>query len=258
MGKSQEGKVKMQNIWTIARREIKLYFASPVAYIVGLLILLISGIYFVLVIYQANLYAIQAGYASAPGANLVIGLMVFLFLFAVPALSMRLMAEEHRNGTLELLLTAPIHEWELVIGKWLGSFLFVFLIIIISLIYPIVLNGMVTPGIDHGLMVANYLAITLVAAAFMAIGTALSSFFNNQFAAFFATTAVLFFMWVVIGWPSVVMQGSGGIFDYLSMSKHFSTMQSGIVALSDIVYYLSLTALGLFLGTFAVEIRRWK
>ena len=107
-------------------------------------------------------------------------------------------------------------------------------------------------------MMANYLAITLVAAAFLAIGTALSSFFNNQFAAFFATLATLFFLWIVIGWPSVVMQGGGGIFDYLSMSKHFASMQSGIIALSDIVYYLSLTAFGLFLGTVAVEVRRWK
>jgi len=248
----------MRNIWTIARREIRLYFASPVAYIVGLLILLISGIYFVLVVFLAGQSAYTTGYTSAPGPDLVIGLMVFLFLFAVPALSMRLMADEHRNGTLELLLTAPIHEWELIVGKWLGSFLFVLIIIAITLIYPLALNRLVTPGIDQGLMVANYLAIILVASAFLAIGTAISSFFNNQFAAFFATLATLFFLWIVIGWPSVVMQGGGGIFDYLSMSRHFSSMQSGVVALSDIVYYLSLTALGLFLGTVAVNVRRWK
>jgi ABC-2 type transport system permease protein len=248
----------MRNIWTIARREIRLFFASPVAYIIGLLILLITGIYFVLVVYLAGQSAYTSGAATAPGPDLVVGLMVFLFLFALPALSMRLMADEHRTGTLELLLTAPIHEWELVIGKWLGSFLFVLIIIAITFIYPIVLNSLVTPGVDQGLMMANYLAITLVAAAFLAIGTALSSFFNNQFAAFFATLAVLFFLWVVIGWPSVVMQGGGGVFDYLSMSKHFSSMQSGTIALSDIVYYISLTALGLFLGTVAVETRRWK
>jgi ABC-2 type transport system permease protein len=250
----------MRNVWTIARREIKLYFASPVAYIIGLLMLLISGIYFVLVVYLAgqSAYTYNTGTVIAPGSDLVIGLLVFLFLFAVPALSMRLMADEQRNGTLELLLTAPIHEWELVIGKWLGSFIFSLIIIAITLVYPIALNYLVTPGIDQGLMLANYLAITLAVAAFLAIGTAISSFFNNQFAAFFATLAVLFFFWIVIGWPSVVMHGSGGIFNYLSMSDHFTSMQSGIVALSDIVYYLSLTALGLFLGTVAVEVRRWK
>jgi ABC-2 type transport system permease protein len=248
----------MRNIWTIARREIRLYFASPVAYIVGLLILLISGIYFVLVVYRAGRYALMTGYTTAPGPDLVIGLMVFLFLFAIPALTMRLMADEHRSGTLELLLTTPIHEWELIVGKWLGSFLFVLSIIAITFIYPLALNNLVTPGIDQGLMLANYLAITLVAAAFLAIGTAISSFFNNQFAAFFATLATLFFLWIVIGWPSVVMQDGGGIFDYLSLSTHFSSMQSGVVTFSDIVYYLSLTSLGLFLGTVAVEIRRWK
>ena len=176
----------MRNVWTIARREIRLYFASPIAYIVGLLIFLITGIYFVLTIYLSGQAAYTTGSATAPGPDLIIGLMVFLLLFAVPALSMRLMADEHRNGTLELLLTAPINEWELVIGKWLGSFLFVLIIILITFIYPIVLNGLVTPGIDQGLMMANYLAITLIAAAFLAIGTAISAFFNNQFAAFFA------------------------------------------------------------------------
>ncbi len=248
----------MRNVWTIARREIKLYFSSPVAYIIGLLILLISGIYFVLVVYLAGQSAYTTGSAPAPGPDLIVGLMGFLFLFAVPALSMRLMADEHRNGTLELLLTAPIQEWELVVGKWLGSFLFVLIIIVITFIYPIILNKLVTPGIDQGMMIANYLAITLVVAAFLALGTAISSFFNNQLAAFFATLATLFFMWIVIGWPSAVMQGSGGVFDYLSMSRHFASMQTGIVALSDIVYYLSLTAFGLFLGTIAIEIRRWK
>jgi ABC-2 type transport system permease protein len=138
----------MRNFWTIARREIRLYFDSPVAYIVGLLIFLITGIYFVLTVYLAGQAAYTTGSTTAPGPDLVIGLMVFLFLFAVPALSVRLMAEEYRNGTLELLLTAPVHEWELVVGKWLGSFLFVFLIILGTLIYPIMLNGLVTPGID--------------------------------------------------------------------------------------------------------------
>ena len=90
----------MRNIWTIARREIRMYFASPIAYIVGLLTLLITGIYFVLVVYLSGQSAYTSGYASAPGPDLVIGLLVFIFLFAIPALSMRLMADEHRNGTL--------------------------------------------------------------------------------------------------------------------------------------------------------------
>lgn len=249
----------MRNVWTIARREFRLYFISPVAYIVALLILLVTGIYFVLIVYLAASASYTTGSSTPPGTDSVIYIMAYLFLLALPALTMRLMAEEHRNGTLELLLTLPIHDWELVVGKWLGSFLFILSVIAVTLIFPIVLNRLVTPGIDQGLMLANYLGIILVAAVFLSIGTAISSFFNNQFAAFFATLAVLFFFWWVIGWPAAVMQGSGNIFNYLSLSSHFyDSLLRGTVALSDIVYYLSLTAFGLFLGTVAVEIRRWK
>lgn len=251
----------MRNIWTIAKRELQLYFISPIAYIIGLLILLITGIYFTLLVYLSASSAYLYGYATPPGIDSIMTIMVFLFLLALPALTMRLMADEHRSGTLELLLTSPVKDWELVFGKWLGSFLFILMIIGITLIFPIVLNSLVTNGIDQGAMAANYLGIILVAASFLAIGTAISSFFNNQFAAFFATIVVLFFFWWVIGWPAAIMQQTGGgeIFTYLSMSTHFyNSLLAGKVALADLVYYLSLTALGLFFGTVAVEIRRWQ
>jgi ABC-2 type transport system permease protein len=249
----------MRNVWTIARREFRLYFISPIAYIVGLLILLVAGIYFVLTINVAVSSSYTYGTSTPPGPDSIVYVMAFLFLFTMPALTMRLMADEHKNGTLELLLTSPLRDWELIVGKWMGSFLFILCIIAVSLIYPLILNKLVTPGIDQGMMVANYLGIILVAAAFLAIGTAISSFFNNPFAAFFATLAVLFFFWMVIGWPAAVMKGSADIFNYLSLSDHFyGSMLNGVIALSDVVYYLSWTALGLFLGTVAVEIRRWK
>ncbi len=249
----------MRNVWTIARREFKLFFVSPIAYIVGLLIFLVTGIYFVLTVYVAANSAYTSGYSNPPGPDSVVYVMAFLFLFTLPAITMRLMADEHRNGTLELLLTSPIRDWELIVGKWLGSFLFILCIIGVTLVYPLALNQLVTPGIDQGMMLANYLGIILVAAAFLAIGTAISSFFNNQFAAFFATLAILFFFWMVIGWPAAVMQGSAEIFNYLSLSNHFyNSLLTGNVALGDIVYYLSLTAFGLVVGTVAVEIRRWK
>lgn len=249
----------MRNVWTIARREYKLYFISPIAYIVALLLLLITGIFFVLVVYLAGQAAFTQGSATPPGTDSFMNIIAYLFLLALPALTMRLMADEHRNGTLELLLTYPLRDWELVVGKWLGAFLFILSIIAVTLIFPLVLNQLVTPGIDQGLMLANYVGIILVAAAFLSIGTAISSFFNNQFAAFFATLAVLFFLWWVIGWPAAVMQSGGGIFNYLSLSTHFyNSMLQGSMALSDIIYYLSLTIFGLVVGTVAVEIRRWK
>ena len=249
----------MANIWTIARREYRLYFASPIAYIVALLILLTLGIIFVVNMLQAitNMLYYQS---PPPDTRIVVAPLAFLLVLATPALTMRLLSDEQRMGTMELLLTAPVREWELVIGKWLGSFLFILTVIGITLIYPLIMHYvLVDPGIDQGVMLAGYLGVILVAAAFLAIGTAMSSFFQNQFAAFFATLVVLVFFWWMVGWPANVLPVGAEIFRYFDMSDHFyNTLSVGTVALSDIVYFLSMTGLGLFLGSIAVEIRRWK
>jgi gliding motility-associated transport system permease protein len=249
----------MRNIWTIARREYRHYFTSPIAYIIALLILLVLGIYFLLVLFQTASMSYY-GSATPPSTNDILGLMPFLFLFAVPALTMRLLADEHRNGTLELLLTSPIRDGELIIGKWLGSFLFILTILAVTLLFPVILNfWLVSPGIDQTLMMSNYLGLILVSASYLAIGTAISSLFKNQFAALFATLVALMLLWYVIGWPAYIMQGGGDIFTYLSMSSHyFDGFATGAVALSDIVYYISLTVLSLFIGTAALEMRRWQ
>jgi len=249
----------MRNIWTIARREFQHYFISPLAYVIGLMILLVTGVLFTFIVNFSVQYAMNYGYTTAPDTKVIMQWMAILFLFTLPTLTMRLLADEYRSGTLELLLTSPVKDWELVIGKWAGSFLFILCVIAVTLIYPLALNKMVTPGLDQGVLAANYLGIILVAAACLAIGTAISSIFNNQFAAFFLTILILLFLWFIMPWPANLMQNAGGeIFTYLGMSSHFESMLAGTVNLSDIVYYLSLTGLGLFLGTIAVEIRRWR
>ncbi len=248
----------MRNIWTIARREYRHYFTSPLAYIAALLALLTVGIYFVIIIY----YLTNQSYYSntAPGINIVIGPLSSVFLFAAPALTMRLLADEQRMGTLELLLTTPIKDGELVVGKWLGAFLFMLTIIAITLVYPIVLNKLTSPGIDQGAMISGYIAIILLTAVFLAIGTAMSSFFNNQFAAFFATLAVLILFWWLIRLPTYIIQNDtfNSILNYLDLNGRFNSMLGGTMSLSDIIYPVSLTALGLFLSAAAVEIRRWR
>jgi len=248
----------MRNMWTITRREYRHYFTSPLAYIAALLTLLTVGIYFVVIIY----YTANNSYYSntAPGINIVIGPLATVFLFAAPALTMRLLADEQRMGTLELLLTTHIKDGELVIGKWLGAFLFMLTIIAITLVYPIVLNKLTTPGIDQGVMVSGYIAVILLTAVFLAIGTAMSSFFNNPFAAFFATLAVLIIFWWLIRLPTYIVQNDSfnNILNYLDLYGRFNSMLAGTMSLSDIIYPISLTALGLFLSAVAVEIRRWR
>jgi ABC-2 type transport system permease protein len=177
-----------------------------------------------------------------------------------PALTMRLIADEVRMGTMELLLTAPLRDYEMVVGKWLGAFLFILLLIAITLIFPIIFNIMTENGIDQKLLISNYVGTILVAAALLSMGIAISAIFSNQIAAFFTTMALFIVLWWLIGAPATMLpQGGGDVFRYLSMSSQFSdNFLRGSVSPSSIVYFLSLTGLGLFIGSTAVEIRRWR
>jgi ABC-2 type transport system permease protein len=249
----------MYNIWLIARREYKTYFTSPVAYIVTFFLLLALGIIFYEAITSAIYYNTSQSQSYAPDAQLILSPLATIFLFTIPALTMRSLPEEQKTGTFELLLTSPIRDVELVIGKWLGAFLFVLTILLITLTLPFILNRLVTPGIDMGVAKAGYLGIILMAASFTAIGIATASLFSNQIAAFFATLGILLAL-SLIGSPLDSSNSIGTIIlNFINISNHFnSTFSQGIVQLSDVVYYISLTALGLFLGTVSVESRRWR
>ena len=247
----------MRNIWTIAKREFNNYFSSPVAYAVAFLLLSIIGIIFVLnlIMLSNNPY----GFADAPDVRMITGPMAFMLMLATPALTMRLLADEVRMGTMELLLTAPLRDYELVVGKWLGVFLFNLVLIGISLIFPIMLNLMVKPGIDQMQMISAYLGVILAAAALLGLGVGISAIFSNQIAAFFTTLVLFVVLWWLIGAPANILPSGGEVFGYLDMSAQiYNNFNEGILKLSSIVYFLSLTSLGLFIGSTAVEIRRWR
>lgn len=249
----------MRNIWTIAKREYDHYFISPIAYVVAFMILLITGIIFGLTVLYFMQNALQM-FGQAPEITQITGAFAFLLMLSVPALTMRLLADEARMGTLELLLTAPVRDYELIVGKWLGSLLFVLTVLAITLIYPLILHfGLVTPGIDQQLVISSYLGIILLAAAFLALGVGISAIFTNQIAAFFATLITFVLLWYLMGFPAQILQGTASdIFRYLDMGSHFyDAFNRGNIKLTDLVYFFSLIALGLFTGTTAVEIRRW-
>ena len=253
----------MRNVWVIARREYSRFFATSVSYAVAFAILLIVGIIFAITILQANQSAFNGGFgggATAPDVRGITGTFTFMLVLSVPALTMRLISDENRMGTLELLLTSPLQDWELIVGKWLGGFLFILTVIAITLIFPLILNLLESPGIDQGLMISSYLGLILVSAAFLGLGVGISSLFNNQVAAFFVTLGVFIVFWWVFGFISQFAQGGASdIFTYLDMGAHFNNnLNAGTINLSDLVYYLSLTALGLFAGTVSVEVRRWN
>ncbi|MBI5823444.1 MAG: ABC transporter permease subunit [Chloroflexi bacterium] len=247
----------MRNIWTIAKREYDNYFNSPLAYVVAFAILLPLGIYFALILWVSAEQALFGG--GAPESTPINWLFVFLMIFLSPALTMRALSDEARMGTLELMLTAPVRDFELVAGKWLGALLFVLSLAVVTLVFPIILDNLITPGIDWKVVLSSYIGLVLVVSALLAVGVGISAIFTNQFAAFFSTLGLFFFLWFMISLPASYLQESGEVLNYLSLSNHFSTsMNIGTINLGDLTYYLSLTVLGLFVGTTAIEIRRWR
>jgi len=248
----------MRNIWIIAKREFDHYFISPIAYVVAFLILFVIGFLFAINIYFFIQNALQS-FGQTPEVTIITGPFGFLLVLSIPAITMRLLADEARMGTLELLLTAPIRDFELVAGKWLGAFLFMLSILAVTLVYPLILNSLVTPGIDQKLAIAAYLGLTLVIAAFLALGVGISAVFTNQIAALFVTLIAFILLWWVIGIPAQVLQGAAsGVFQYLDMNSHYNAVTNGSIKLSDLIYFFSLIALGLFMGTTAIESRRWR
>jgi ABC-2 type transport system permease protein len=246
----------MQNVWIIARREYKQFFVSPVAYVVAFFFMILLGLLFYINLRGAILQAAYQAYA--PSVQIVISPMVTLLIFVVPAVTMRSISEEMRMGTMELLLTAPVKDWELVVGKWLGAFLFMLTLLAITWVFPLILNFLVKPGIDQGILLTGYLGLALMVASLIAVGVFISSLFNNQIVVYFITLVVVLVLWF-ISQLSANSSGLGStLLSYFGYIDHFYSFFQGSIDLSDIVYYLSLTSLGLFLGTMSVEMRRWR
>lgn len=243
----------MKNIWVIASREFRQYFISPLAYAIAASIyLILGGVFFI------NIYFGLQGGRIPPDGRIVLGPLVTILVFVTPALTMRLLADEQRMGTLELLLTSPVRDWELVIGKWLGSFGFVVVLIVVTWVYPLILHQMTEPGIDQGVLVSAYLGLLLLSGSMLALGVFVSGLFENPLAAFFTTLAVMLALWIVGGLGS----GSGTmaqVAGYLGLVDHYyDNLYRGVLSLKDSVYYLSLIAFALFLGTQVVQSRRWR
>ncbi|NPA27089.1 MAG: ABC transporter permease subunit [Chloroflexi bacterium] len=245
----------MRAAWIIARREFNRYFSTTVAYLVLFLFLFILGILFNSAIQRAYQYSLFQG-ATPPDVQVILGPMLTLLVFSIPALTMRLLAEEQAKGTIELLLTAPVRDWELVTGKWLGAMGFLTVLLALTFIYPLALDALVEPGIDWGPVFAGYLGLFLVVSALTALGVAISAMFRNQIAAFAVTLAVFLFLWML----GALSPGSTNpVLEYLDFGRHFyRTFYRGVIDLRGIVYYLSVTFFGLYLGSVIIESRRWN
>lgn len=247
----------MRNIWTIAKREYKHYFISPIAYALAAGLLFILGAGFYVIMAGASQYAMFGG--PPPDITQLNSFFAFLLMMITPALTMRLVADETRSGTIELMLTSPISDFELVAGKWLGGLLFVLTLIAVTLIYPIILNSLIDPGVDLVVTFTSYLGLILIAASFLALGTGISALFSNQLTAFFVSFVIFLSLWWLIGLPADFVQQGGEFMRYLVITNHYDySFNSGSINLNDLTYFLSLIATGLFTGTMALESRRWR
>lgn len=247
----------MRNIWTIAKREYKLFFVSPVAYVVAFLFLIWIGRIFYLNVKQSIEYAMY--YSSyVPSASVVISPMILILIFTMPAITMRLLAEEQRSGTIELLLTSPVRDWDVVVGKWLGAFLYMLTLLAITWLFPFVLNLLIEPGIDQGLLISGYLGVILLIASLLAIGVAISALFTNQIVAFFVGLGIALVLILVQPSSSGSVGTWSDILTFMNYLEHFNNFYNGVIDLKDVVYYLSITAFGLFAGSMFVQSRRWR
>ncbi len=244
----------MRNMWIIAMRELKSYFVSAVAYAVGTLFLLIVGIYFYIIVQASQNPSLGISLESI--LRIFFGFMTTMMLFSGPILTMRLMAEEQHSGTLELLMTSPVRDWQVVTGKFLAALLLLAFIIAPTLLYLFLLSRFGTLDITAAL--AAYLGILLLGSAILAIGTLASTVTRNQIVAALLGLVLVLALWLsdVVG--SVLSGPLVSVLQYLSPLSHFDDFGRGVIDTTHIIYYLSVVAISLFLATRVLESRRWN
>lgn len=234
----------MRNVWAVGQRELRSYFLSPLAYVVIALFLALSGYLFALILANGR---------EASLRGLVQNVSV-LYLFIVPAISMRLLAEEQRTGTVELLLTNPVQEWEIVAGKFLAAILLVLVMLALTLLFPLFLFIFGNP--DRGPIITGYLGIFLQAAAFLAVGLWASSLTQNQIVAAIVSFALLLILWLSDNLGQFLGGTMGQIVSYTSVINHFQSFPQGVIESKDVIYYLTLVVAGIVLSTLSLQARR--
>jgi ABC-2 type transport system permease protein len=243
----------LQMLWVIFKHEFSLFFISPIVYFIGAGWLFFAGLFFAF-----SLNSFNSG-ASEPNMTAVLGSLAFLLIFIAPAMTMRMISEEIRTGTHELLFTAPVRDWEIVVGKWLGSWGVLTIFILLTIPYPLILIWRGTP--DTGLMLAGYLGIWLLAGAVLAIGILTSSLSQYQLVAFMIGMAVLITLWLSDAFVSLVsgVVASDVLTEITLQSHYHRTMLSrGLVDPVDVGYFIGVILLSLFIATQILGTRRWR
>lgn len=238
----------MNNTAVVASREIAAYLASPMTYILAGVFLFFSGTFF-------STYLSKTDYSDTSLLGFIEVARILILLFAA-LMTMGLIAEERKLGTWELILTAPIREYELVLGKFLAGVGVLCGMLFLTVYFPLLLFMFGDP--DIGPMATSYLGLFLLGSAAMAVGLFASSLTSSQVVAAVLSGGLLFALWFLIIVDTFLPGSAGELFAAFSLATHFSSFVRGVIDVSAVVYYLSVTALFLYLATTTIENTRWR
>ncbi len=243
----------MRNTLAIAWKEIRGYFTSPVAYVVALIFVALAGYFFVR---SVDSILTGANFPEASMRETLTQISIFILPWLAPVLTMRLLAEEQKIGTIELLLTSPVRDWEVVLGKFLAAMTFFIATLALTFWYVLMLEWRGNP--DMGPLLSGYLGIILYGGAAIAVGLLASSFTSNQIVAAVMSLGILVLLTFLEVAADQVTGVTSTIVGQMGMTTHFDDFIRGVIDTGNIVYYISLTAVFLFLTVRSLETRRWR
>ncbi len=238
--------MNLSNIRNIYFKELRSFFNSPVAYIVIIVFLVILGWFFTSNLFVANISSLRTVFEMTP----------FLLLFFAPAITMRLISEEKKTGTLELLITKPVKESEIIMGKFLAAWTLYFFTLLPTLCYYITVS--IVGTMDIGPVIGGYLGLLLVGAVFLAVSVFGSAITENQVVAFLVSFLIVFGLFMLDKVLFYLPSYLASTFEYISVDYHFSNIARGVIDSRDVIYYASAVGFSLFMGTVVLQKRRWS
>jgi ABC-2 type transport system permease protein len=255
----------MRNVIAIAQKELKSYFASPIAYIVIGFSAILFGWFFVNLLYYFDRLSLQAGMGvgSPDSVNVNEMLIAPLFmnvavilLFTLPLVTMRTYSEEKRSGTIELLLTSPLTDFQIVMGKFLGGFVLYAAMLAVTLVHLAFLFAFGNP--EWRPVVTGYVGVLLMGGCFLSLGLFISSLTRNQIVAGMITFAVFLMFWVINWIATFTGPTMQAVLNYVSITEHLNDFTKGVLDTKHVVYYVSFIAFSLFLTVRSVDSERWR
>ena len=245
----------MRNAWIVAQRELGAIFVQPIAYVFSVFIIFMAGLAFVDLITRL---ALQPGGGGPLGVDGALGWFMTLYLFAAPAITMRLLAEEHQSGTMELLMTLPIRDGEVIFGKFLAAFIFYLSTAALTLVYPFILISFGNP--DIGPILTSYLGVVLWGSGLLSVGILASALTENQIVAFIMGLGFNLALFFTSFFSQIVGDNQllSTILTELAFNEHRNNFMSGVILAKDVAYYVLLTAVFLFAAARVLESRRWR